>query len=271
MNEGEVNMGEMKKVFFEGGEMDYFVFGNGRKPFVILPGLSIHSVLNFAEAVEKTYCAASDEYRVYLLDYSAHAGDGCSICSLAEDTAAAFRALGLEKAYVLGVSMGGMTALLLAAFHPETVGKLILASTLSKSNETFRSVCTVWLKNAEKHDGEALIGSFLDYVYSEKTLSKYRKTLIESNKEITDGEYRRTINLVRACRDYDSYEFLPLIKCPVLVIGSMGDRVVTAEASREIASFLSCALYLYDSSYGHAVYDEAPDYLKRCLDFFGKD
>jgi hypothetical protein len=53
-----------------------------------------------------------------------------------------------------------------------------------------------------------------------------------------------------------------------LALGSEGDRVTTPEGSRQIAEKLGCAIYLYDSSYGHAVYDEAPDYKERILAFF---
>ena len=49
-----------------------------------------------------------------------------------------------------------------------------------------------------------------------------------------------------------------------------GDKVVTADASREIADRLGCELYLYPDSYGHCVFDEAPDYKDRILNFLYK-
>jgi pimeloyl-ACP methyl ester carboxylesterase len=48
---------------------------------------------------------------------------------LADDTAALIQALGRRQAYVMGHSMGGFVAQALALSQPETVGKLILAST----------------------------------------------------------------------------------------------------------------------------------------------
>ncbi len=76
------------------------------------------------------------------------------------------------------------------------------------------------------------------------------------------------IRLAKACLTFDSYDSLPSIECPVLVLGSKGDRVVTMEGSVELAEALCCELYLYEDCFGHAVYDEAPDYMKRCLEFY---
>ena len=49
--------------------MDYYKFGNGDKTFVILPGISIKSVLESKEAVADAYKAFGDDYTCYLVDY----------------------------------------------------------------------------------------------------------------------------------------------------------------------------------------------------------
>jgi len=51
---------------------------------------------------------------------------------MAEDTAGLLRALGIARAHVIGVSMGGRIALALALQHPEVVGSLVLASTSAR-------------------------------------------------------------------------------------------------------------------------------------------
>ena len=248
-------------------EMDYIVFGSGEKAFVILPGLSVHSVMGSAEAIAAAYKDFSDKYTVYVFDRAKNIREGYTVRDMAEDTAAAMKSLNIEGADIFGASQGGMIALYLAIDHPELVHKMILGSTLAKPNDTFNRVVDEWIRLAEDRNEVGLLESFADNVYSEATLSAYRETLISANLGISDAEYRRFIILAKACKTYDCFDALSDVQCPVLAIGSEGDRVVTAEGSRQIAEAIGCELYLYDDSYGHGVYDEAPDYRQRCLDF----
>ncbi len=258
----------VKTVSSGGMEMDYIVFGSGEKTFVILPGLSVHSVMGSADAIAEAYKDFSEEYTVYLFDRAKDISEGYTVRNMAADTAAAMKALGIENADVFGASQGGMIAQYLAIDFPELVHKMILGSTLAKPNDCFNGIVDEWISLAEAKQETELLESFVDNVYSEATLESYRDTLISMNAGISDKEYERFIILAEACRTFDCYDELSGIKCPVLVIGSEGDGVVTAEGSKQIAEALGCELYLYDEGYGHGVYDEAPDYRQRCLDFF---
>ena len=55
---------------------------------------------------------------------------------------------------------------------------------------------------------------------------------------------------------------------PMLVVGSLGDDVMTAEASRQIADSAGGTLRMYGREFPHAVYDEAPDFLEKVREFF---
>ncbi len=248
-------------------EMDYFSFGTGEKVFVILPGLSVHSVMSAADTVAAAYADFSEEYTVYLFDRAKNITDGYTVRDMAADTAKAIKALGIANADIFGASQGGMIAQYIAIDYPELVHKLILGSTLAKANDTSNQVIGNWVALAEAHEETALLESFADCVYSEATLEAYRDTLISSNAGITDEEYTRFAILAKACLTFDCYDELSAIACPVFVIGSEGDSVVTPEGSCEIAEVLGCEIYLYGEEYGHGVYDEAPDYRSRCLAF----
>ena len=257
----------VKTVSSGGMEMDYIVFGSGGKTFVILPGLSVHSVMGSADAIAEAYKDFAEEYTVYLFDRVKSISDGYSVRDMAADTAKAMKELGIENADVFGASQGGMIAEYLAIDYPGLVHKMILGSTLARPNDGFDNIVDEWISLAEEKQETKLLESFVDSVYSEATLEAYRDTLISMNRNISDEEYERFIILARACKGFDCYDELSGIKCPVLVIGSEGDRVVGAEGSEQIASALGCELYLYGDNYGHGVYDEAPDYRQRCLDF----
>ncbi len=249
-------------------EMKYIKFGTGEKNFVIIPGLSIHSVMGSAAAIEETYSSFSNDYTVYVFDRAETIKEGYSIRDMAKDTATAMKELNIDNAYIFGASQGGMIAQYIAIDYPELVNKLILGSTLSKPNDTAKAVVNEWITLAEKRDESSLLESFVNKVYSPATVEAYGESVIEANKGITEEEYERFIILAKACENFNSYDELSKIQCPVLVIGCEGDKVLTSNGSKEIADKLECEIYLYDSTYGHGVYDEAPDYKEKCLDFF---
>ncbi len=247
--------------------MDYIKFGSGKNNFVILPGLAIHSVIGLADLIKDAYRDFSQEYTVYVFDRAKDIDDGYTIRDMAKDTAEAMKSLGIQKADIFGASQGGMIALYLAVDYPKLVNKMILGSALAKPNDTFSRIIDEWIRLAEAKNEIGLLESFADNVYSKATLQAYRETLISSNMGISDEEYRRFIILARACRTFDCSDLLTSVSCPVLVIGSKGDRVVTAAGSEQIADALGCDIYIYDETFGHGVYDEAADYRQRCLDF----
>ncbi len=251
--------------------MDYIKFGNGKKDFVILPGLSIHSITRYADAIKEAYKGFTDTYTVYVFDRAKNINNNYSIRNMADDTAKKMKSLGIQNADILAASQGGMIALYLAIYHSPLVNKMILASTLAKPNETFNRVIDEWINLAEKKSEFELISSFISNVYSKQTLALYKETLLASESGVTNEEYRRFLILAKACKTYDCYNEISHIKCPVFVIGCAGDRVVTAQASCQIAEKLNCEVFIYDKRFGHAVYDEAPDYKERCLKFFRSD
>ncbi len=251
-------------------EMEYIKFGNGEKSFVIIPGLSIHSVMNSADAIKEAYKDFSDDYTVYVFDRPKNIRDGYTIENLSDDTAKVMKGLGIKNAYIFGASQGGMIAQCLTINYPDLVSKLVLGSTLSKPNDNFLKVAGNWISLAKEKNEDELLKSFVEDVYSKNTLDAYEDTLISSNKGISDEEYERFIILANSCLTFNVYDDLTKIKCPVLVLGCDGDKAVTPLGSKEIADKLNCEIYMYDESYGHGVYDEASDYKTRLLDFFNE-
>ncbi|MFC5064826.1 alpha/beta fold hydrolase [Actinomycetospora atypica] len=72
----------------------------------------------------------------------------------ADDAAALIRALDIEKADVLGWSMGGMTAPIVAQRHPELVRRLVLTGTCPPGNPEFVPCPDHWLEVASKPEFE---------------------------------------------------------------------------------------------------------------------
>ena len=129
---------EVKTAETDGISMDYFVFGEGKKIFVMLPGLSLKKITDSAASVAGAYRDFGKEYTVYVFDRKNNVEPGYSIENMAADTAKIMAHLGIRDTYLFGVSQGGMIAQILAAEHPELVKKLILGSTSAKETRTRR-------------------------------------------------------------------------------------------------------------------------------------
>ena len=242
--------------------------GSGEKNLLILPGLSIKQVTPMAEAVGTQYQGFLDNgYTIWIFDRRTNAPEGYSIWDMADDTAAVMGFLGIETATVFGASQGGMIAQCLAITHSERVQRLILGSTLSKHTPAFDEVVNTWIGLAEERDEEGLIESFGSYVYSPKAWRKFREGVTAANRGITEEEYNRFILMAGTMFDFDCAYRLEEITCPAFVIGAQGDRVTGPDPLRAIAEKLHCKIYVYGKSYGHGVFDEAPDCPVRMLEF----
>ena len=250
-------------------EMDYASLGDGEKVFLMLPGLSLTPVTPSAEAIAAAYAPALEDYTIYLFDRRKNVSPGYSCMDMADDTVRAMDILGIKHAYIFGVSQGGMIAQCIAIYHPEYVEKLLLASTVSRSSGVSNAVFKRWIELAENGDRRALNRSFARSIYTPEFVEKYADAFAAAEDQGTPEQLEQFAIFSRACMEFDIYDELDGIKCPVMVIGAANDRVLTAASSLEIAEKLGCECYIYEH-YGHAVYDEAPDYLERVLDFFNR-
>ena len=251
-------------------EMEYFSFGTGERPFVILPGVDTKSIMVSAKAIASAYRMFGEEYKVYVFDRRKNMPSPYPVRQMAADTAAVMRKIGISDADIFGASQGGMMAMCIAIDTPDLVRKTVLGSTAASVDDNIREGTHRWVALAQSGDMTALTAEFIDCLYSEQTIGKYRELLVHMNDNVSERDIERFIIQTRAIDDFDVFDELDKITCPVLVIGVKGDKVLPCEHSRRMAEKLGCELYLYGNEYGHCVFDEAPDYKQRLLDFFRK-
>ncbi len=162
-----------------------------------------------------------------------------------------------------------MIAQYLAIDHPELVHKLVLGVTLSRNNATVEQVIADWISMAEQNDYEGFVLDMLNKMYSEVYIKKYRLLLPAAAKLNKPKDFGRFIILAKACLTCNTYNKLDKIQCPVLVLGGKQDKIVTGQASEDIADKLQCECYMYEDL-GHAAYEEAKDFNRRIYEFLGK-
>ena len=251
--------------------MDYLKFGNGARNLVIIPGVSVQSVMNYAEAITESYKLLTEDFTVYVLDRRKDMPESYTVYEMARDTAEAIKALKLGRVSIFGASQGGMIAMKIAIDHPELVEGLVLGSTSAQvTEETYRRVFAGWADLAKAGKPEELYLSFGEATYPAPVFEQSRELMIEAAKTVTPDDLKRFITVTEGMKGFDVTKDLRKIMCPVLVIGSRDDKIFGGEASVQIMESLKdkpdCELFMYDG-YGHATYDLAPDYRERMLKF----
>lgn len=251
--------------------MDFFRFGAGEKTLVILPGLSVQSVMGAADAIAQAYQSLTDRFTIYVFDRRSELPETYSIREMARDTVEAMKALGLKKVCLFGASQGGMMALVIAIEFPELVARMVLGSSSAHMREEQYRVIENWIRLAKAGDREGLYLSFGRELYPPAMFEQYREILLAAADTVSEEELARFVILAEGTKGFDVVNELGKIQCPVLAIGVFEDSVLDSDATMEIAEKLddspSFQLYMY-TGYGHAAFDTAPDYRQRILRFF---
>jgi pimeloyl-ACP methyl ester carboxylesterase len=153
---------------------------------------------------------------------------------MADDTVKLMDLLGIEKAHIMSVSMGGMIAQELAINYPQKVMKLVLASTYARQDET--SGDTLELAKFLQLTPEKKISAMVGLAFN-KPLYRFTFGLLARVQTRFTGDSGRVgiAGQSEACLKHDTLERLSSITAPTLVIVGTGDRIIKPVSSEVIA------------------------------------
>lgn len=246
--------------------MEYKKTGSGSKAFVLISGIGMRSVLPAIDSVGKMYKKLLGEYTLYLFDRAEVLPDGYKISDMALEIKECLDSEGVVSCVMTGMSQGGMIAQEFAIKFPNMVDKLIICSSLSSPTSVSIKTLKLWRELALNNNVRELNRSFASLVYTKAFRNLFKTYLEEHEDDGTPEQCARFVKLIDACFDFDVTSDIKNIQCPVLVLGANDDLVVGKEGPLRTASLLGCEIYMYDN-YGHAVYDEAPDFVERIVRF----
>jgi 3-oxoadipate enol-lactonase len=192
----------------------------------------------------RTRPVLAKHYRIVLFD---NRGVGKSdappgpypIAQMAADAAAVLDAAGIESAHVIGVSMGGMIAQELALQYPARVGKLVLGCTACggpKAVRAAKEVNDVLFARGAMTPEEA-ISAAIPFIYDPSTpRERIDEDLAIRRRAIPTGvAYLAQLMGILA---WQSYDRLPGLKPPTLVIHGETDRLVPPGNGQLIADII---------------------------------
>lgn len=245
-------------------ELYYETHGTKGPHLLLVRGLGSHVGSWDPEFVE----ALASETRLILFD---NRGAGrsdkpdveYSIPMMADEAAGLLDVLGVERAAVGGLSMGGMICQELALRHPDKTTSLILCCTSPGGSEMIMAAPEVLLALADVE------GLTPEEVARKGWAITYAQTFIDENRDFLEEKTRRELpyaipafafkRQMAAAMLHDAYDRLPEIECPTLVMTGSEDVLIPPGNSDLIAAQIPGSILKVHDGTGHGFMTEAMD------------
>ena len=153
---------------------------------------------------------------------------------MADDTVKLMDLLAIDKAHIMGLSMGGMIAQELAINYPKRVMKLVLAATYARQDGT--SGDTLEQAKFLQLTPEKKVGAMVGLAFNRPLYRFIFGLLARAQTRLTGGSGGPGVaGQSEACLKHDTLERLSSITAPTLVIVGTGDRLIKPVSSEVIA------------------------------------
>ncbi|MGI8650940.1 MAG: 3-oxoadipate enol-lactonase [Rubrobacter sp.] len=212
--------------------------------------------------------SGNGKFRVLRYDQRGHGAsevpDGpYSIAELGGDLLALLDRLGIGKASVCGLSLGGMVAMWVASEAPERVERLALCCTsaLLGPKETWEDRARI----ARSEGVAALTPTVIERWYTPAMKEKDPKALQETAEMLDGTPGEGYAGCCEAIRDMDLRERLPRITAPTLVISGLDDPATPPEMLKEIHAAVPDSTLTVIPEAAHLANLEQPDIFNEAL------
>ena len=212
-------------------------------------------------------------YRTIALDHrdisdSDAVTDPYTITDLADDAAAAMRAMGVQRTNIIGISLGGFVSLQLALLHPDLVDKLVLVSTSAGGATHVQpsSEMVALLTTSREHvePGELARKNY-SLIMAPGFAESHPQTLeniaaIARYRPLTAQSYLRQL---QSGQSHDVAQQLERIQAPTLVIHGDVDPLVPTGNGDYLAQHIPGAKHIVYHNVGHIPIMEVPEQFNR--------
>jgi len=194
---------------------------------------------------------------------------------MAGDALGLMDALGVDRAHVLGVSMGGMIAQELALARPDRVSSLHLACTFAHPDRYMLALNAAWREMRLGLGREWTLRTLGLWLFSPTTYAERPEFIEALLQNSLENPYPQSLaGFLRqgeAVAAHDALDRLPAIRCPTLVTVAEDDILVPPRFAREIVAQIPGAELKLVPGAGHAYFLERPDVFNALsLDFIAR-
>ena len=198
-----------------------------------------------------------------------------SIKLFADDTASLMDALGVSRANVLGISMGGMIAQELVLNYPEKVKKVVLCSTHcggAKSVQASEEVLETLTADRSGVSTEEVARITIPLLFTEDFLKNtpgVEERVIEqiTRNPISNEAFMRQMS---AIMKFDTYDRLSQVKTPTLILHGKQDILIPPENGSILGEAIPGARLVSFENSAHGLMEETEEVLHTIVEFLGE-
>ena len=251
--------------------INYEIHGEG-EPLLLINGLA-DDLNSWGYQIEPF----AQRYRTIIFDNRGLGGSdkpegSYTTPQMAADARGLLDALGVERAHVLGVSMGGMIAQEFALAYPDRVGKLALCCTCSEPSEANKRLYRIWQETAPVLGLPQMMKEVLLWCFTPEFFQEHPDTAQETEEALTGitqpvSGYLSQLNSIQT---HDATSRLGRIAAPTLVLGAPKDLIFPPFQSEQLHAGIPDSQLRFTEHGGHAFLWEAPDeFNEAVLGFLG--
>jgi len=190
----------------------------------------------------------------------------------ADDTAGLMDALGISRAHVLGISMGGMIAQELALNYPERVEKLVLCSTscggeraVPASEETINSMMSAGSAPSAEERAKGVVPLCFTKEFVDKNPDSVDSFLQRILRAPTSPE--ASLRQIGAIMSFSTFDRLSGIKAPTLVLHGKRDILIPPENGSILAKAIPGARLVLLEGSAHGLVEDIGDATNTITEF----
>jgi len=188
--------------------------------------------------------------------------------TMAEDVMALIQELGLIRPHILGHSMGGAVAQIIAQTYPDKINKLMILNSTAKINVRTRKVIENLLNLRKKNiPSDLLIETSMLWCLSSDYLTN-PENIIAFKQAFQNNPYPQTVEdqerQLKALLAFDSNHWLHAIKTPTLVVAAEDDIVDLPLEGQQLKEWIPNAEFKLTSG-GHVSPIEQPSQVAKII------
>ena len=261
----------MPKVVANGIAINYEIQGDG-EPLILIPYLAADNACYAFQVGDY-----AKEFRCISLDPRG-AGESdkpdapYSTELIADDVAAVMQALGIERAHVMGLSLGAAAGIWLAARYPERVASLSLHSAWPKTDPFLKAVVESWrgLARGLGDVSEMVILGILPWCLTPELYAAkpdYVDSLAAFVRSRPKQPLEAFLRQSAAVQAHDAEAQLSRIDAPTLVTFGRWDLVCSTRFEPALRTIRGNEVHVFEDCSHAPIYENVPAFNERTLAF----